>query len=573
MKNLHTRILMFFLISSLLSVGLVGAQDDNLLINPGFESPFEVRPGSPDRNVATGWEPWHVPPAAGSSSAENQQPEYEEVAPDSARIRSGDNAQLYFTFFATHTGGVYQEVSGITPGSELRFSVFAYVWSSTFEDVNQSEQPGDVVVFVGIDPDGGTDGTSSDIIWSPPAPDQYDAYREYSVIAEAEAETVTVFIRSIVGFAVQNNNIYLDDATLTTTNPVATATEQATNTDVPTATETTAPSATPTNTVQPSATAGQPVNPTPTREGATPTGGQPTATQLLVVTAGGPTATFVPPSATPTFPLPTALTDVPSTPEPVITAAGTQVASVATVDATTFPNIIIHTVRSGDTVARLAVLYGSTVEAIIAENNLNSRGLIFVGQGLRIPVRLPAPATSTPSSTPVVVIVTATPVPDVGIATVAPNIGVGGGSEDVGGNAQVYIVRPGDTLSFIAAQFRTTVQAIAQLNGIVNPNRVLAGQRLLIPAPGTTVVTQPQPQQPVPAGPTSPPIVTVAPGGAQPGQPVPGQPPQPQIYIVQPGENLYRVSLRFGVTMRALANVNNITNVNLIFAGQRLIIP
>ncbi|HLS50181.1 MAG TPA: transglycosylase SLT domain-containing protein [Actinomycetaceae bacterium] len=47
---------------------------------------------------------------------------------------------------------------------------------------------------------------------------------------------------------------------------------------------------------------------------------------------------------------------------------------------------------SGDTVSALAARYGTTVQAIISANNLNSRALIIVGQ------RLTIPATVTPVS-------------------------------------------------------------------------------------------------------------------------------------------------------------------------------
>ena len=45
------------------------------------------------------------------------------------------------------------------------------------------------------------------------------------------------------------------------------------------------------------------------------------------------------------------------------------------------------------------------------------------------------------------------------------------------------------------------------------------------------------------------------------------------VHVVQPGENLFRISLRYGVSVSAVAARNSITNVNLIFVGQRLIIP
>ncbi len=52
------------------------------------------------------------------------------------------------------------------------------------------------------------------------------------------------------------------------------------------------------------------------------------------------------------------------------------------------------------------------------------------------------------------------------------------------GEAIYHIVQPGETLSSIARRYGTTWQAIAQANGITNPNSIYAGQRLLIPASG-----------------------------------------------------------------------------------------
>jgi LysM repeat protein len=44
-------------------------------------------------------------------------------------------------------------------------------------------------------------------------------------------------------------------------------------------------------------------------------------------------------------------------------------------------------------------------------------------------------------------------------------------------------------------------------------------------------------------------------------------------HVVAPGENLFRISLRYNVSVAAIAQRNGITNVNLIYSGQRLIIP
>lgn len=468
----------------------MGQGEQNLLTNPGFENPYRNVPGQPDREVATGWNPWHVPRTSGMRDFENAQPEYAQTAPNTARIRSGNNAQMYFNTWFTHDGGVYQRVTGITPGTELRFSVYAYVWSSNESDPNISSSPGGVLVQVGIDPTGGTDGTSNNIVWSVPV-EQYDAYRQYSVIATAVSNSVTVFVRSRIDFPQANNTIYLDDAVLAATTadqPAPTvAPVTATNTPPP---PTNTPPPAPTNTPLPTATS-IPLDPTPTREEGFV---EPTATWTAIPLQPAATAT----------PLPIGGPLDPS-----------------------FPSTITHTVQRGDTVSRLAVLYGSTTQGIIQANNLDQNALIFVGQGLIIPVRIPAPATSTPAP----VVATSTPVPDTGGPVVSPGI---------------YVVQRGDTLSRIAARFNTTVATLAQLNGILNPNLIRVGQQLVIPGIG-------EPVQPPPPPPPPPPAVT--------------------SYVVVPGDTLFRISVRFGVPMQQLVTLNNIRNPNLIFVGQVLTIP
>jgi LysM repeat protein len=46
-----------------------------------------------------------------------------------------------------------------------------------------------------------------------------------------------------------------------------------------------------------------------------------------------------------------------------------------------------------------------------------------------------------------------------------------------------------------------------------------------------------------------------------------------QTHVVQPGENLFRIALQYGITWPVLAAANNISNPNLIYVGQVLIIP
>lgn len=46
-----------------------------------------------------------------------------------------------------------------------------------------------------------------------------------------------------------------------------------------------------------------------------------------------------------------------------------------------------------------------------------------------------------------------------------------------------------------------------------------------------------------------------------------------RIHYVQPGENLFRISLRYGVSMQRIAAANGLVSTHWIYAGQPLIIP
>jgi LysM repeat protein len=48
---------------------------------------------------------------------------------------------------------------------------------------------------------------------------------------------------------------------------------------------------------------------------------------------------------------------------------------------------------------------------------------------------------------------------------------------------QEYTVQAGDTLGGIAAQFGVTVDALVQANSITDPNLIIPGETLIIPAP------------------------------------------------------------------------------------------
>jgi LysM repeat protein len=107
-------------------------------------------------------------------------------------------------------------------------------------------------------------------------------------------------------------------------------------------------------------------------------------------------------------------------------------------------NSQIHIVQRGEILYRIALRYGTTVQAIASANNIANVNRIYAGQRLVIPA------------------VVAPPPPPLQGTT-------------------LYIVGRGDYLAAIARRFGTTVQAISSANNILNPNLIYPGQQLRIP--------------------------------------------------------------------------------------------
>lgn len=137
---------------------------------------------------------------------------------DPPRIRGGNRALKFFTFYRIHDGGVYQPVTGITPGARLRARGWAHAWSAVTDDPRRSSLDGNgglnFTFRLGIDPRGGTDPWSDQVIWGPGG-HLYDVYGEIPALEiVAEAETVTLFVRSTVLWPFKHCDAYVDDVSL-----------------------------------------------------------------------------------------------------------------------------------------------------------------------------------------------------------------------------------------------------------------------------------------------------------------------------------------------------------------------
>jgi len=166
-------------------------------------------------------------------------------------------------------------------------------------------------------------------------------------------------------------------------------------------------------------------------------------------------------------------------------------------------------VQPGDTLFRIALRFGTTVEAIVLANGIVNPQLISVGQKLWIP----------------------------------------GSSDGEVPGPTIYVVQRGDTLYSIARRFGTTWRVLAAVNGLSDPRSIHVGQQLIIPGadPGSDT-----------------------PGS---GTPAPTPPPSQEIYIVRPGDTLWSIAMHHGTTTWAIIAANDLQNPSLIYPGQELIIP
>ncbi len=113
----------------------------------------------------------------------------------------------------------------------------------------------------------------------------------------------------------------------------------------------------------------------------------------------------------------------------------------------------VHVVQSGENLFRLALRYGTTVQALVEANALGSADSIYAGQ------RLVVPRTESPST------------------TVGPAMTTGG----------TYVVQRGDTLSGIAFRYGISIWELMSVNGLYGPHLIYTDQTLVIPGAGGTI--------------------------------------------------------------------------------------
>lgn len=166
-----------------------------------------------------------------------------------------------------------------------------------------------------------------------------------------------------------------------------------------------------------------------------------------------------------------------------------------------------YTVQSGDTLSGIASQFNTTVNTLAHLNDIQNVNQIYVGQRLLVHQTVNHSTNN---------------------------------MNNANTNVSTYTVQAGDTLGRIASQFGTTYQQLAQINNISNPNLIRVGQVLQLKSTNNSTSVN----------------KTTANTAS--------------TYTIQAGDTLGGIASQFGTTYQQLAQINNISNPNLIRVGQVL---
>lgn len=216
-----------------------------------------------------------------------------------------------------------------------------------------------------------------------------------------------------------------------------------------------------------------------------------------------------------------------------------------------------HTVKTGETLAGIAALHGTTARALAEANGISNPNRILAGARLTIPgaAAPSAPAATsyrvrrgdtlgsiaTKAGTTIAALVERNGLSNPNLIRVGQVLDLPGGAPAAAapaGGAQHHVVQAGDTISRLAARYGITQQQLIDANGLTG-GRIYVGQRLRL----------------VPVA-----IPPAAPAGST-------------THRVARGETLASIAQRYGTTIRTIQTANGITDPNLVLVGQELTIP
>ncbi len=179
-----------------------------------------------------------------------------------------------------------------------------------------------------------------------------------------------------------------------------------------------------------------------------------------------------------------------------------------------------HTVRQGETLAKIARRYRVSLASIQKANGMGKRTVVHPGEDLIIASRRSTPVAEEPPA----------------------------GERTPSAGTVTYRVQAGDTLSNIARRYGTTPAAIAAASGIPTDSVLRPGQRLQVTSRATTSMASGR----RPAGQKSSLVTT---------------------HTVRRGETLGRIANHYRISVDELCYLNHISVDQTIYPGTRLTVP
>ncbi len=146
-----------------------------------------------------------------------------------------------------------------------------------------------------------------------------------------------------------------------------------------------------------------------------------------------------------------------------------------------------YTVKAGETLSEIADRYGTSVNRLVQLNGLRDANALWAGSRIQVPG-----------------------------ANARPRVAVNK-------NAKTHRVQPGESLSSIADRYGVSMQRLIAINGISNPNQVMAGSTLTLRA-ASKPKPKPKPAAPVAAKPKPKPAAVVAAKPVKKAEPVAAKP-------------------------------------------------
>lgn len=225
-----------------------------------------------------------------------------------------------------------------------------------------------------------------------------------------------------------------------------------------------------------------------------------------------------------------------------------------------------YTVQSGDTLWKLAQTYDTTIEEIMEINNIQSAGSLYIGQSLVLPKNDLGDDNDSNDEyvyytvksgdilwniaqqydTTVAKLVELNDIKDAYDLYAGRQLIVAVNEKNEDNNSEghiYYTVRPGDILWSIAQEYGTTVQKLVELNGIENAYDMYAGRQLIIPVDDNIEQGYNTYSYPL-----------------------------YYVYQAQEGEELLDIANKFGVRLSTLLDINDISDINEIEAGDSLVV-